>query len=148
MCCCTPFWGYIPPMSLQNPKFPSKLKSTEMADETEFFYTSVSKQPVIAGALVSVNDLHAGLSSFVFRVKQITQNQVPQGVPVRVRPPAPRCRSKVCSAQNPAAQNELPDFFVCVPLLLLSNCGPLRWARSLSVSFLRSLRLLGSMIEP
>ena len=45
-----------------------------MADETEFFYTSVSKQPVIAGALVSVNDLHAGLSSFVFRVKQITQN--------------------------------------------------------------------------
>ena len=28
------------------------------------------------------------------------------------------------------------------------NCGPLRWARSLSVSFLRSLRLLGSMIEP
>ena len=47
-----------------------------MADETEFFYTSVSKQPVIAGALVSVNDLHAGLSSFVFRVEQITQNPV------------------------------------------------------------------------
>ena len=65
-----------------------------MADETEFFYTSVSKQPVIAGALVSVNDLHAGLSSFVFRVKQITQNQVPQGVPVRVRPPAPRRQKK------------------------------------------------------
>ena len=61
-------------MSLQNSKFPSKLESAEMADETEFFYTSVSKQPVIAGALVSVNDLHAGLSSFVFRVKQITQN--------------------------------------------------------------------------
>lgn len=28
------------------------------------------------------------------------------------------------------------------------NCDPLRRARSLSVSFLRSLRLLGSMIEP
>lgn len=64
-------------MSLQNSKFPSKLESVEMADETEFFYTSVSKQPVIAGALVSVNDLHAGLSSFVFRVKQITQNPPP-----------------------------------------------------------------------
>lgn len=63
-------------MSLQNSKFPSKLESAEMADETELFYTSVSKQPVIAGALVSVNDLHAGLSSFVFRVKQITQNPV------------------------------------------------------------------------
>ena len=74
MCCCAPFVGNIPPMSLQNPKFPSKLESAEMADETEFFYTSVSKQPVIAGALVSVNDLHAGLSSFVFRVEQITQN--------------------------------------------------------------------------
>ena len=35
--------------------------------------------------------------------------------------------------------NELPDFFVCVPLLLLFNCGPLcdplRWARSLAVLF-------------
>ena len=152
MCCCTPFGGNIPPMSLQNPKFPSKLKSTEMADETELFYTPVSKVVVFATLLVSVSDLHKGLSSFVFPVKQITQNQVPQGVPVRVRPPAPRCRSKVCSAQNPAAQNQLPDFFVCVPLLLLFNCGPLcdplRWARSLAVSFLRSLRLLGSMIEP
>ena len=61
-------------MSLQNSKFPSKLESAEMADETEFFYTSVSKQPVIAGALVSVNDLHRGLSLSVFRVEQITQN--------------------------------------------------------------------------
>ena len=47
-----------------------------MADEMELFYTSVSKQPVIAGALVSVSDLHRRLSSFVFRVKQITQNPV------------------------------------------------------------------------
>lgn len=37
------FWGYIPPMSLQNPKFPSKLRNAEMADETELFNTSVSK---------------------------------------------------------------------------------------------------------
>lgn len=41
---------------------------------------------------MSVNDLHRGLSSSVFRVEQITQNQVPQGVPVRVRPPAPARR--------------------------------------------------------
>lgn len=61
-------------MSLQNPKFPSKLKSTEMADETELFYTPVSKVVVFATLLVSVSDLHKGLSSFVFPVKQITQN--------------------------------------------------------------------------
>lgn len=152
MCSCAPFVGHIPPMSLQNPKFPSKLKRAKMADEAELFCISDSKTVVFARLLVSVNDLHRGLSSSVFRVEQMTQNQVPQGVPVRVRPPAPRCRSKVCSAQNPAAQNELPDFFVCAPLLLLFNCGPLcdplRWVHSLSVSFLRSLRLLGSMIEP
>ena len=82
MCCCAPFWGYIPPMSLQNPKFPSKLKSTEMADETELFYTPVSKVVVFATLLVSVSDLHKGLSSFVFPVKQITQNP----------PPAMACR--------------------------------------------------------
>ena len=74
MCCCTPFGGNIPPMSLQNPKFPSKLKSTEMADETELFYTPVSKVVLFATLLVSVSDLHKGLSSFVFPVKQITQN--------------------------------------------------------------------------
>ena len=61
-------------MSLQNPKFPPKLKSTEMADETELFYTPVSKVVVFATLLVSVSDLHKGLSSFVFPVKQITQN--------------------------------------------------------------------------
>ena len=61
-------------MSLQNPKFPSKLKSTEMADETELFYTPVSKVVLFATLLVSVSDLHKGLSSFVFPVKQITQN--------------------------------------------------------------------------
>ena len=148
MCSCAPFVGHIPPMSLQNPKFPSKLKRAKMADEAELFCISDSKTVVFARLLVSVNDLHRGLSSSVFRVEQMTQNQVPKGVPVRVRPPAPRRQSKVCSAQNPAAQNELPDFFVCVPLLLLFNCGQLRWVHSLSVSFLRSLRLLGSMIEP
>ena len=63
-------------MSLQNPKFPSKLKSTEMADETELFYTPVSKVVLFATLLVSVSDLHKGLSSFVFPVKQITQNLV------------------------------------------------------------------------
>ena len=140
--------GNIPPMSLQNPKIPSKSKRAEIADEAELFCISASKTVVFARLLVSVNDLHRGLSSPVFRVEQITQNQVPQGVPVRVWPPAPRCRSKVCSAQNPAAQNELPDFFVCTPLLLLFNSGPLRWVHSLAVSFLRSLRLLGPMIEP
>lgn len=51
-------------------------------------------------------------------------------------------RSKSGSSKRAAG------FFVCAPLLLLFNCGPLRRARSLSVSFLRSLRLLGSMIEP
>lgn len=61
-------------MSLQNPKFPSKLKRTEMADETELFYTPVSKVVLFATLLVSVSDLHKGLSSFVFPVKQITQN--------------------------------------------------------------------------
>ena len=65
-----------------------------MADETELFYTPVSKVVLFATLLVSVSDLHKGLSSFVFPVKQITQNQVPQGVPVRVRPPAPRRQKK------------------------------------------------------
>lgn len=32
-----------------------------------------------------------------------------------VSPFAPRRRSKVCSAQNPAAQNELPDFSSALP---------------------------------
>ena len=45
-----------------------------MADETELFYTPVSKVVVFATLLVSVSDLHKGLSSFVFPVKQITQN--------------------------------------------------------------------------
>ena len=45
-----------------------------MADETELFYTPVSKVVLFATLLVSVSDLHKGLSSFVFRVKQITQN--------------------------------------------------------------------------
>ncbi len=74
MCCCAPFVGHIPPMSLQNPKFPSKLNRTEMADEAELFCTSASKTVVFARLLVSVDDLHRGLSSFVFRMKQITQN--------------------------------------------------------------------------
>ena len=47
-----------------------------MADETELFYTPVSKVVVFATLLVSVSDLHKGLSSFVFPVKQITQNPV------------------------------------------------------------------------
>ena len=45
-----------------------------MADETELFYTPVSKVVLFATLLVSVSDLHKGLSSFVFPVKQITQN--------------------------------------------------------------------------
>ena len=76
VCCCAPFVGHIPPMSLQNPKFPSKLNRTEMADEAELFCTSASKTVVFARLLVSVNDLHRGLSSSVFRVEQITQNPV------------------------------------------------------------------------
>jgi len=47
-----------------------------MADETELFYTPVSKVVVFATLLVSVSDLHKGLSSFVFPVKQITQKTV------------------------------------------------------------------------
>ena len=86
--------GNIPPMSLQNPKIPSKSKRAEIADEAELFCISASKTVVFARLLVSVNDLHRGLSSPVFRVEQITQNQVPQGVPVRVRPPAPRRQKK------------------------------------------------------
>ena len=45
-----------------------------MADETELFYTPVSKVVLFARLLVSVNDLHRGLSSPAFRVEQITQN--------------------------------------------------------------------------
>lgn len=123
MCCCALFVGNIPPMSLQNPKIPSKSKRAEIADEAELFCISASKTVVFARLLVSVNDLHRGLSSPVFRVEQITQNQVPQGVPVRVRPPAPRCRSKVCSAQNPAAQNELPDFSSALPCSSFSTAA-------------------------
>ena len=74
MCCCAPFVGHIPPMSLQNPKLPSKLKRAKMADEAELFCISDSKTVVFARLLVSVNDLHRGLSSSVFRVEQITQN--------------------------------------------------------------------------
>ena len=69
-------------MSLQNPKFPSKLNRTEMADEAELFCTSASKTVVFARLLVSVNDLHRGLSSSVFRVEQITQNP-PVAIPCR-----------------------------------------------------------------
>ena len=94
-------------MSLQNPKFPSKLKSTEMADETELFYTPVSKVVVFATLLVSVSDLHKGLSSFVFRrrfgynskvssagVMELvdvvdSKSTAGDSVPVRVRSPAP-----------------------------------------------------------
>ncbi len=47
-----------------------------MADEAELFCTSASKTVVFARLLVSVNDLHRGLSSSVFRVEQITQNPV------------------------------------------------------------------------
>ena len=65
-----------------------------MADEAELFCISDSKTVVFARLLVSVNDLHMGLSSSVFRVEQMTQNQVPQGVPVRVRPPAPQRQKK------------------------------------------------------
>ena len=66
--------GNIPPMSLRNPKFLSKLKRAEMADEAELFCISASKTVVLARLLVSVNDLLRGLSSSVFRVEQITQN--------------------------------------------------------------------------
>ena len=97
MCSCAPFVGHIPPMSLQNPKFPSKLKRAKMADEAELFCISDSKTVVFARLLVSVNDLHRGLSSPAFRVEQMTQNQVPQGVPVRVRPPAPQRQKKPAS---------------------------------------------------
>ena len=123
MCCCALFVGNIPPMSLQNPKIPSKSKRAEIADEAELFCISASKTVVFARLLVSVNDLHRGLSSPVFRVEQITQNQVPQGVPVRVRPPAPRHRSEVRSVQNPAAQNELPDFSSALPCSSFSTAA-------------------------
>ena len=63
-------------MSLRNPKFLSKLKRAEMADEAELFCISASKTVVLARLLVSVNDLLRGLSSSVFRVEQITQNPV------------------------------------------------------------------------
>ena len=53
-----------------------------MADETELFYTPVSKVVLFATLLVSVSDLHKGLSSFVFPVKQITQNP-PVAIPCR-----------------------------------------------------------------
>ena len=68
-----------------------------MADEAELFCISDSKTVVFARLLVSVNDLHRGLSSSVVRVEQMTQNQVPQGVPVRVRPPAPQRQKKPAS---------------------------------------------------
>lgn len=61
-------------MSLQNPKIPSKSKRAEIADEAELFCISASKTVVFARLLVSVNDLHRGLSSPAFRVEQITQN--------------------------------------------------------------------------
>lgn len=47
-----------------------------MADETELFYTPVSKVVLFATLLVSVSDLHKGLSSFVFPVKQINSKSV------------------------------------------------------------------------
>lgn len=77
MCCCALFVGNIPPMSLQNPKIPSKSKRAEIADEAELFCISASKTVVFARLLVSVNDLHRGLSSPAFRVEQITQNLLP-----------------------------------------------------------------------
>ena len=105
MCCCAPFVGHIPPMSLQNPKFPSKLNRTEMADEAELFCTSASKTVVFARLLVSVNDLHRGLSSSVFRVEQITQNPV-VAIPYRFDPG--HRHQKI-----PKALRSFRDFFIC-----------------------------------
>lgn len=51
MCCCALFVGNIPPMSLQNPKIPSKSKRAKMADETELFCISASKTVVFARLL-------------------------------------------------------------------------------------------------
>ena len=63
------------------------------------------------------------VNSVVYAISLKTQNQVPQGVPVRVRPPAPRRRSEVRSVQNPAAQNELPDFSSALPCSSFSTAA-------------------------
>ena len=124
MCCCAPFVGHIPPMSLQNPKFPSKLNRTEMADEAELFCTSASKTVVFARLLVSVNDLHRGLSSSVLRVEQITQN-----------PPlatAYRFESGHRHHVGASSVSLAPTYFIrqraLVPLRPLSGSDPLCWA--------------------
>ena len=83
-----------------------------MADETELFYTPVSKVVVFATLLVSVSDLHKGLSSFVFPVKQITQNPV-VATPYRFDPGH---RHQLLKARKPLIQLGLRAF--CVYLLI------------------------------
>ena len=98
--------GNIPPMSLRNPKFLSKLKRAEMADEAELFCISASKTVVLARLLVSVNDLLRGLSSSVFRVEQITQNP----------PLATACRFESGHRhQNRQSSDGFADFFCSPP---------------------------------
>lgn len=148
MCCCALFVGNIPPMSLQNPKIPSKSKRAKMADETELFCIPASKTVVFA-RLLGVRQRPPQGAEFVC---------VPCGANNSKSSAARRAGSSpatgtTASERSPlrsksGSSKRVAGFFVCAPLLLLFNCGPLRWARSLSVSFLRSLRLLGSMIEP
>ena len=140
--------GNIPPVSLQNPKIPSKSKRAKMADETELFRISASKTVVFA-RLLGVRQRPPQGAEFVC---------VPCGANNSKSSAARRAGSSPATGTTASEQSLLRSksgsskrvagFFVCAPLLLLFNCGQLRWVHSLSVSFLRSLRLLGSMIEP
>lgn len=99
-------------MSLQNPKFPSKLKSAEMADETELFYTSVSKVVVFAGLLVSVNDLHKG-AEFVCIPCEANNSKsvIRNGVWVRVPLPAPDIKNNQHIKKHLLLDNPLASAF-------------------------------------
>ena len=133
MCCCALFVGNIPPMSLQNQKIPSKSKRAKMADETELFCISASKTVVFA-RLLGVRQrppqgaefvcVPCGANNSKSSAARRAGSSPATGTTVSERSPL---RSKSGSSKRAAG------FFVCAPLLLLFNCGPLRWVHSLAV---------------
>ena len=134
----------VPPKS----KIPVQIEKSENGRRSGAFYTSSSKTVVLV-RLFGVRQRPPQGAEFVC---------IPCGANDSKSSAARRAGSSpatgtTASERSPLRSNSgsskrVAGFFVCAPLLLLFNCGPLRWARSLSVSFLRSLRLLGSMIEP
>ena len=96
--------------------------STSRSTKFHFFLRRQKKFLLFFTLYIIMATLHAGVMELVDVVD--SKSTASDGVPVRVRPPAP-CRSKLCIACS--------DIFTksrsaLMPLLLLSKSSPLRWA--------------------